>query len=167
MLSYVWIAGWTEKCGWWLDDPSDDFCYLMIRQPTKTWQEAQADCKGRQGNLLSIADSDEQGFVRGIAKILMGDASLWLGADASIKRDGDKWTDGSPFSYLRSSAGRAEAVVSCTLEERMSAQILSPSLQVSLKGGNVFPCSLAAATGSATSATRREATSARKEVSEM
>ncbi|XP_037101494.1 uncharacterized protein LOC119119300 [Syngnathus acus] len=82
----------------------------MIRQPTKTWQEAQADCKGRQGNLLSIADSDEQGFVRGIAKLLAmnDDASLWLGADASIKRDGDKWTDGSPFSYLRSSAGVPE-----------------------------------------------------------
>ncbi|XP_037115264.1 macrophage mannose receptor 1-like [Syngnathus acus] len=101
-------VGWTDKCGWWLDDPSDDFCYLMIRQPTKTWQEAQADCKGRQGNLLSVADLHEQGFVHGIAKILMGDASLWLGADASIKRDGDKWTDGSPFSYLRWSAGVAE-----------------------------------------------------------
>ncbi|KAM9822159.1 secretory phospholipase A2 receptor-like isoform 2-T2 [Syngnathus typhle] len=101
--------GWTDKCGWWLDDPTDDFCYLMIRQPTKTWQEAQADCKGRQGNLLSIADSHEQRFVHGIAKVLMGDdASLWLGADASVKRDGDKWTDGSPFSYPHSSAGVTE-----------------------------------------------------------
>ncbi|XP_061159590.1 uncharacterized protein LOC133170570 [Syngnathus typhle] len=35
-------------------------------------------------------------------------ASLWLGADASIKRDGDKWTDGSSFSYLHPSAGVAE-----------------------------------------------------------
>ncbi|XP_068506269.1 secretory phospholipase A2 receptor isoform X3 [Syngnathus scovelli] len=102
--------GWTEKCGWWVDNPSDDFCYLFNVQPTKTWQEAQADCKGRQGNLLSIADSDEQGFVRGIAKLLAmnDDASLWLGADASVKRDGDKWTDGSFFSYLHSSAGVTE-----------------------------------------------------------
>ncbi|XP_068506314.1 uncharacterized protein [Syngnathus scovelli] len=102
--------GWTDKCGWWVDNPSDDFCYLFNFQPTKTWQEAKADCKGRQGNLLSIADSDEQGFVRGIAKLLAmnDDASLWLGADASIKRDGDKWTDGSPFSYLHSSAGVTE-----------------------------------------------------------
>ncbi|KAM9774593.1 macrophage mannose receptor 1-like [Syngnathus typhle] len=96
---------WTEKCGWWLDDPTNDFCYLMIRQPTKTWQEAQADCKGRQGNLLSIADSLEQRFVHGIAKVLMGDASLWLGASASIEHDGGKWADGAPFSYLHSSAG--------------------------------------------------------------
>ncbi|XP_061134400.1 C-type mannose receptor 2-like [Syngnathus typhle] len=106
----VSLQGWTDKCGWWLDNPSEDFCYLFNFQPTKTWQEAQADCKGRQGNLLSIADSEEQGFVRGIAKLLgmNDDASLWLGADASIKRDGDKWTDGSPFSYLHSSAGVAE-----------------------------------------------------------
>ncbi|KAM9823316.1 secretory phospholipase A2 receptor-like isoform 1-T1 [Syngnathus typhle] len=100
--------GWTDKCGWWLDNASDDFCYLFNFQPAKTWQEAQADCKGRQGNLLSIADSDEQGFVRGYTKSLIGDASLWLGADASIKRDGDKWTDGSSFSYLHPSAGVAE-----------------------------------------------------------
>ncbi|XP_061145851.1 C-type mannose receptor 2-like [Syngnathus typhle] len=102
--------GWTDKCGWWPDDPTNDFCYLVIPQPSKTWQEAQADCKGRQGNLLSIADSLEQRFVRGIARLLgmNDDASLWLGADASIKRDGDMWTDGSPFSYLHSSAGVAE-----------------------------------------------------------
>ncbi|XP_061146123.1 macrophage mannose receptor 1-like [Syngnathus typhle] len=101
---------WTEKCGWWLDNPSDDFCYRFNFQPAKTWQEAQADCKGRQGNLLSIANSEEQGFVRGIAKLLAmnDDASLWLGADASIKRDGDKWTDGSSFSYLQPSAGVTE-----------------------------------------------------------
>ncbi|XP_068506321.1 uncharacterized protein [Syngnathus scovelli] len=41
--------------------------------------------------------------------------------------------------------------------------LTSTRVQVSLKGGNAFPCSLAAATGSATSATRRETTSARKE----
>nr|XP_049620049.1 macrophage mannose receptor 1-like [Syngnathus scovelli] len=100
---------WTEKCGWWLDDPTDDFCYLFKFQTTKTWQEAQADCEARQGNLLSIADSHEQGLVHGIAKTLIGDdASLWLGASASIEHDSGKWADGSPFSYLHSSAGVTE-----------------------------------------------------------
>ncbi|XP_037114910.1 uncharacterized protein LOC119127193 [Syngnathus acus] len=45
---------------------------------------------------------------KGHTKTLMGDASLWLGASASIEHDGGKWADGSPFSYLHSSAGITE-----------------------------------------------------------
>ncbi|KAM9834692.1 secretory phospholipase A2 receptor-like isoform 2-T2 [Syngnathus typhle] len=99
------LVSWTYKCGWWLGNPTDDFCYLMISQPTKTWQKAQDDCKRLEGDLLSITDSREQAFIWGIAMVLMGDdASLWLGSNASIEGDGGKWADGSPFSYLHSSA---------------------------------------------------------------
>nr|XP_049597459.1 C-type mannose receptor 2-like isoform X3 [Syngnathus scovelli] len=107
--SSVSLVSWTDKCGWWLDNPTNDFCYQMISQPTKTWQKAQDHCKRLEGDLLSITDSHEQGFIESIAKIMMGDdASLWLGANGGIEGDGSKWADGSPFSYLHSSAGDAK-----------------------------------------------------------
>ncbi|XP_037118973.1 macrophage mannose receptor 1-like [Syngnathus acus] len=109
LASSVSLVSWTDKCGWWLDNPTNDFCYQMISQPTKTWQKAQDDCKRLEGDLLSITDTDEQAFIKGIAKVLMGDdASLWLGANGGIEGDGGKWADGSPFSYLHSSAGDAD-----------------------------------------------------------
>ncbi|KAM9787624.1 macrophage mannose receptor 1-like isoform 1-T1 [Syngnathus typhle] len=109
LASSVSLVSWTYKCGWWLDNPTDDFCYLMISQPTKTWQKAQDDCKRLEGDLLSITDSHEQGIIESIAKVLMGDdASLWLGANGGIEGDGGKWADGSPFSYLHSSEGDAK-----------------------------------------------------------
>nr|XP_049593175.1 C-type mannose receptor 2-like [Syngnathus scovelli] len=57
-------AGWSVKCGWWLDRSSDDFCYLIQHRPTKTWENAQDDCVRRGGDLLSITDSREQAFVQ-------------------------------------------------------------------------------------------------------
>ncbi|XP_049616140.1 C-type mannose receptor 2 isoform X1 [Syngnathus scovelli] len=107
--SSVSLVSWTDKCGWWLDNPTNDFCYQMISQPTKTWQKAQDHCKRLEGDLLSITDSYEQGFIESIAKIMMGDdASLWLGANGGIEGDGGMWTDGSPFSYRHLSAGDAK-----------------------------------------------------------
>ncbi|XP_037101493.1 C-type mannose receptor 2-like [Syngnathus acus] len=77
----------------------------MIRQPTKTWKEAQANCQRLHGNLLSITDRDEQVFVHGYVRSL---PSLWLGADVSTTEDDAQWTDGSPFTYSHSSAGDPE-----------------------------------------------------------
>ncbi|XP_037118943.1 macrophage mannose receptor 1-like [Syngnathus acus] len=100
----VSLAGWTDKCGWWLDDPSSDFCYLINRKP-KTWKEAQDDCQRQKGNLLSITDSHEQNFVHGYFKALETGPALWLGANETMELDGGKWADGSPFSYVHFSAG--------------------------------------------------------------
>ncbi|XP_037101261.1 secretory phospholipase A2 receptor-like [Syngnathus acus] len=96
---------WTQKCGWWLDDPESDFCYLMIRQPTKTWQKAQDDCQRLQGNLLSITDREEQVFVHGYSKALMKASSLWLGANVPISNEGSTWADGASFTYVHSTSG--------------------------------------------------------------
>ncbi|XP_037115285.1 lymphocyte antigen 75-like [Syngnathus acus] len=99
---------WTEKCDWWLDHPSGDFCYLVIPQPTKTWQEAQDHCQAHQGNLLSIADSHEQDFVYGHVQSQAQASSLWLGADVSLDDDDGKWIDGSSFTFKRHCEGDAE-----------------------------------------------------------
>nr|XP_049593092.1 uncharacterized protein LOC125979185 isoform X7 [Syngnathus scovelli] len=93
-------AGWSAKCGWWLDRSSDDFCYLIQRRPTKTWQKARDDCLRRGGDLLSITDSHEQAFIQSLYTFLPSAPSLWLGVNNNITKDGSEWTDGSPFGYV-------------------------------------------------------------------
>nr|XP_049594091.1 C-type mannose receptor 2 isoform X3 [Syngnathus scovelli] len=93
-------AGWSAKCGWWPDRSSDDFCYLIQRRPTKTWQKARDDCLRRGGDLLSIADSREQAFIQSLYTFLPSSPSLWLGVNNNITKDGSEWTDGSPFRYV-------------------------------------------------------------------
>nr|XP_049615959.1 C-type mannose receptor 2 isoform X4 [Syngnathus scovelli] len=105
---FVGQPDWTDQCGWWLDNPTDDFCYLIVRQP-KTWTEAQDECQRLEGHLSSITDFNEQNFLHGYIKALANAPSLWLGANTSIIEDDTKWTDGSPFAYIRSSAGDADA----------------------------------------------------------
>ncbi|XP_061127762.1 macrophage mannose receptor 1-like [Syngnathus typhle] len=153
---------WTEKCGWWMDYPKSDFCYLMIRQSTETWQEAQANCQHLHGNLLSITEDHEQTFVHGYFTGLTNASSLWLGANVAISDEGSTWADGASFTYGHSTSGLSETVVCCHLEERRSTEIFSPAPQVPPRI-IVSPSSLATATGTTTRATRREVTSARRE----
>ncbi|KAM9794512.1 uncharacterized protein LOC133163674 isoform X2 [Syngnathus typhle] len=92
-------AGWSAKCGWWVDrSSSSDFCYLIQHKPTKTWQKARDDCLRRGGDLLSIADSNEQAFAQGLYSSLSSAPSLWLGVNN--KKDDSEWTDGSPLGYM-------------------------------------------------------------------
>ncbi|XP_037118888.1 C-type mannose receptor 2-like [Syngnathus acus] len=93
-------AGWSAKCGWWLERSSSDFCYLIQRKPTKTWEEARDDCLRRGGDLLSIADSHEQTFIQSLYTLLPSAPSLWLGVDNNVTKDGSGWTDGSPLGYV-------------------------------------------------------------------
>ncbi|XP_061138748.1 uncharacterized protein LOC133156774 [Syngnathus typhle] len=93
-------AGWSAKCGWWLERPSSDFCYLIQRKPTNTWEEARDDCLRRGGDLLSIADSHEQAFIQSLHTFLPSAPSLWLGVDNNVTKDVSKWIDGSPFVYI-------------------------------------------------------------------
>ncbi|KAM9833712.1 secretory phospholipase A2 receptor-like isoform 2-T2 [Syngnathus typhle] len=93
-------AGWSAKCGWWLERPSSDFCYLIQRKPTNTWEEARDDCLRHGGDLLSIADSHEQAFIQSLYTLLPSAPSLWLGVDNNITKDSSGWTDGSPLGYV-------------------------------------------------------------------
>ncbi|XP_061150920.1 C-type mannose receptor 2-like [Syngnathus typhle] len=97
-------AGRSAKCGWWLERPSSDFCYLIQRKRTKTWEEARDDCLRHGGDLLSIADSHEQAFIQITSKVmytaLPSAPSLWLGVNNNIAKDGSEWTDGSPLGYV-------------------------------------------------------------------
>ena len=65
MLCVVFAAGWNEKCGSWMSDPFNDYCYLFNYLSMRTWAEARADCVNQGGDLVSITDPFEQAFVHG------------------------------------------------------------------------------------------------------
>ncbi|XP_037106167.1 C-type mannose receptor 2-like [Syngnathus acus] len=93
-------AGWSEKCGSWVENPDSDFCYLMNHNHAKTWQEARDDCVHLGGDLLSITDNTEQQtIIQGLAFGFKNASSLWLATNTTITQEGCKWTDGSPFRY--------------------------------------------------------------------
>ncbi|XP_049584847.1 secretory phospholipase A2 receptor-like [Syngnathus scovelli] len=98
--------GWSEKCGWWMDNPSTDFCYLLNYKSRKTWQEARDDCLGLGGDLLSITNSYEQNFIQGLYAIPLTSPSLWLGAHGNLT-DGIEWIDGSMSTYKNLKTGIA------------------------------------------------------------
>ncbi|XP_077370555.1 natterin-3-like [Festucalex cinctus] len=119
LVLYLWYSqeppaaqhppGGSDKCGFWLDNPSNDFCYLLDRETTKTWEEAQDHCVLFGGNLLSINDSYEQTFVLGLTTVEPTVAtSLWLGANTPIGKDGAEWCDGSPITYVHLEAGNPD-----------------------------------------------------------
>ncbi|XP_077438949.1 natterin-4-like [Vanacampus margaritifer] len=119
LILYLWYnhapaaaqhpQGESAKCGWWLDNPSNDFCYLLDRKAAKTWEEAQDHCVLLGGNLLSINDSNEQTFVHALTALEPTFAtSLWLGANAPIRDDGAKWCDGTPITFVHLDAGHPD-----------------------------------------------------------
>ncbi|KAM9803539.1 macrophage mannose receptor 1-like [Syngnathus typhle] len=107
-------AGWTDKCGWWLDGLSGDFCHLVIRWP-KTWQEAEDNCNRLGGHLLSITDLPKQNFLHGYTKALAmeGNASLWLGARTPLNQDDSVWTDKSPWKEIKTVGGDLNSTQRC------------------------------------------------------
>ncbi len=66
LLGVVFVTGWNEKCGSWMPDPFNDYCYLFNYQSMRPWAEARADCVNQGGDLVSITDPFEQAFVQGM-----------------------------------------------------------------------------------------------------
>lgn len=66
LLCVVFVTGWNEKCGSWMSDPFNDYCYLFNYLSMRKWAEARADCVNQGGDLVSITDPFEQAFIQGM-----------------------------------------------------------------------------------------------------
>ncbi|XP_071751059.2 uncharacterized protein LOC139908314 [Centroberyx gerrardi] len=100
--------GWNEKCGYWMADPFNDYCYLFNYLSMRNWAEARADCVNQGGDLLSITDPFEQAFIQGVIQLSPTGISLWMGGHDSVTEGGWEWSDGSPFRYIRWNAGNPD-----------------------------------------------------------
>nr|XP_020506487.1 macrophage mannose receptor 1-like [Labrus bergylta] len=100
--------GWNVKCGSWMADPFNDYCYLFNYLSMRTWAEARADCLNQGGDLVSITDPFEQAFIQGVIQLSPTGISLWMGGHDSVTEGGWEWVDGSPFRYIRWSAGNPD-----------------------------------------------------------
>ncbi|XP_061589669.1 macrophage mannose receptor 1 [Cololabis saira] len=100
--------GWNERCGSWMFDPFNDFCYLFNYLSMRTWAEARADCVNQGGDLVSVTDPFEQAFIQGVIQQTPTGISLWMGGHDSVTEGGWEWIDGSPFRYIRWNAGNPD-----------------------------------------------------------
>lgn len=70
-------------------------CY-KVSTTSKTWSDAQADCKNDQGNLVSVTNVQESAFVH----ILVNGAFVyWIGLSDTLQRGLYQWVDGWPVFY--------------------------------------------------------------------
>ncbi|KAM9821496.1 C-type mannose receptor 2-like [Syngnathus typhle] len=165
-VTRVSLAGWSKKCGWWMDNPSDDFCYLINHNRAKTWQEARDDCVGLGGDLLSITHSDEQTFIQGLYARPLSSPTLWLGTNANIT-NGIEWIDGSMSTYTNLNTGRHitwGVFVGDNTDECLAFVLSFQALPEKAPVETAFPCSLPTAAGQKPIVRRSAAaTSAREE----
>ncbi|KAF4077177.1 hypothetical protein AMELA_G00205040 [Ameiurus melas] len=100
--------GWNEKCGSWIPDPFNDYCYHIIPFSLRKWAEARADCVHQGGDLASITEPFEQGFIQAQIQSIPSGVSLWIGAHDSVTEGGWEWMDRSPFRYINWSPGNPD-----------------------------------------------------------
>ncbi|XP_038845355.1 macrophage mannose receptor 1 [Salvelinus namaycush] len=102
------LNNWNEKCGSWMSDPFNDYCYLFNYLSMRKWADARADCVNQKGDLLSITEPFEQAFIQSKVQLIPTGVSVWMGGHDSITEGGWEWTDGSPFRYIHWNAGNPD-----------------------------------------------------------
>lgn len=68
------------------------YCYLIKKKKT-TWRQARNDCKRKNSDLLSIADSEENWFVRNELMAEVKYYQLWMGFNDLIREGNWAWSD--------------------------------------------------------------------------
>ncbi|XP_072020400.1 macrophage mannose receptor 1-like [Amphiura filiformis] len=97
----------AEQCP---DDPNwtyrHPYCYYVspaTGENRKSWQVAENYCQDNGGNLLSIHDSDEQGYINALTTMVV--SSYWIGL-REYQQDGElTWSDGTPLDYTNWNPG--------------------------------------------------------------
>ncbi|XP_063066766.1 macrophage mannose receptor 1, partial [Engraulis encrasicolus] len=100
--------GWNEQCGTWVQDPFNDYCYLFSALSMRNWADARKDCVYQGGDLISITEPFEQGFIQAQVQVIPTGVSLWMGGHDSLMEGGWEWTDGSPFRYINWNSGNPD-----------------------------------------------------------
>ncbi|XP_035247102.1 macrophage mannose receptor 1 [Anguilla anguilla] len=100
--------GWNEKCGSWVPDPFNDFCYMFNSLSMRNWADARADCINQGGDLISITEPFEQSFIQAQVQQIPTGVAMWMGGHDSIAEGGWEWTDASPFRYINWAAGQPD-----------------------------------------------------------
>jgi hypothetical protein len=96
-------------------------CYQAVLAPGVSWDDAQAECVGRGGHLVTITSDEENAFV---FSLVSGDTAFWyldalnnglgpwLGAyqpDGSAEPDGGwRWVTDEPFVYTNWETGQPD-----------------------------------------------------------
>ncbi|NWH78351.1 MRC1 protein, partial [Piaya cayana] len=81
----------------WL--PYGDHCY-MIHRDSREWKEALISCNESNGNLASIHNLEEHGFI--LSQLGYEDADeLWIGLNDFNTRMYFEWSDGTPVTYTK------------------------------------------------------------------
>ncbi|XP_051927493.1 macrophage mannose receptor 1-like [Hippocampus zosterae] len=95
---------WSEECGLWTHNPSNDLCYWFNNKYWTTWPMARIICNHKNAELLYIANSNEQTFLQESLQVFGKETSMWIGA-WSIPGNGWWWLTGSWVPYIRWTTG--------------------------------------------------------------
>ncbi|XP_072781570.1 macrophage mannose receptor 1 isoform X2 [Taeniopygia guttata] len=91
----------TER--FWTEDASTGIHYQINSQSALTWHQARKSCQQQNAELLSIAETQEQAYVRELTKEFS--FAFWIGLNALDFNSGWQWAGGSPFRYLNWAPG--------------------------------------------------------------
>ncbi|KAJ8338950.1 hypothetical protein SKAU_G00357360 [Synaphobranchus kaupii] len=100
--------GWNEKCGTWVSDPFNDYCYLFSYLSFRNWVDARTDCVNQGGDLISITEPFEQSFIQAQVQQIATGVAMWMGGHDSVAEGGWEWTDSSPFRYINWAGGNPD-----------------------------------------------------------
>ncbi|NWS70861.1 MRC1 protein, partial [Crotophaga sulcirostris] len=81
----------------WL--PCGNYCYIIHRDP-RAWREALISCNDSNGNLASIHNPEEHGFILSQLGYKAAD-ELWIGLNDLRTQMYFEWSDGTPVTYTK------------------------------------------------------------------
>ncbi|KFW07195.1 Macrophage mannose receptor 1, partial [Eurypyga helias] len=92
----------------WL--PYGDHCFMVHRDP-RVWREALISCNESNGNLASIHNPEEHGFILSQLGYKAAD-ELWIGLNDQNTQMYFEWSDGTPVTYTKWLPGEPTHAVS-------------------------------------------------------
>ncbi|KAM6077828.1 secretory phospholipase A2 receptor isoform 1-T1 [Theristicus caerulescens] len=85
----------------WKKNPDTHICYQFNLASVLTWREARAACQLQGGDLLSVADPEEQNYISNLSRQLNAtDMMLWTGLNRLEEDAGWQWSDGAPLAFV-------------------------------------------------------------------